>query len=121
MNVIFSQLKQKDVINLNDGKNLGRICDITFTFPEGDVTGFTATGCKGFRFSKQEVSLPFSAVVKVGEDAVLVKVGKEREKDCPPPPPSGKRPVRCPPPPQNCPPPQGHVCPPDRRSLDEYE
>ena len=69
MEFTFSALKQKDVINLIDGKHLGRVCDITFSFPENNVLGFTVTGCKGFRFSKQEVFLPIKSVVKIGTDA----------------------------------------------------
>lgn len=110
MEVIFSELKQKEVINVADGKNMGKVCDITFTFPEGKVTGLTVTGCRGFKFTKQEIFLPLKSVVKIGEDAVLVSLSE----NSPPPPPPGKG--------QNCPPP----CPPpppphSRRSLDEYE
>lgn len=130
MEVNFSELKQKDVINLVDGKHLGRVCNISFTFPESKILGFTVTGCKGFKFSRQEIFLPIKTVVKIGEDAVLVNLCKE-EKDCPPP---KKAPNKreCPPqynpppcPPKNSPP----DCPPyysdnysqNRRSLDEYE
>ncbi|MCI8820666.1 MAG: hypothetical protein HFK02_04605 [Clostridia bacterium] len=109
MEFTFSQLKQKDVINLSDGKNLGRVCDITVTFPENGFTGITVTGCKGFRFSKQELFIPVKNVVKVGEDAVLVKLSDGKpQPDCPP-----KHPPKCPP--DHCPPPR------DRRSYDEYE
>ncbi len=119
MEINFTELKQKDVINISDGKHLGRVCDMTFSFPENKVLGFTVTGCKGFKFSKQEVFLPVSCVVKIGKDAVLVKFGQDeappeknknerQPKRCPPP---------CPPPCPPCPPP----CPPDRRSYDEYE
>lgn len=109
MELTFSELKQKDVINVIDGKHLGKVCDISFTFPKGDLLGFTVTGCKGFRFSKQEIFLPLKSVVKIGQDAVLVKFGKEE----PPP----QEPPRCPPPnsPSNCPPPK------NRRNYDEYE
>ena len=46
----FSDLKQKEVINLTDGKHLGKVCDLSFTFPENNVLGFYVTFCKGFRF-----------------------------------------------------------------------
>lgn len=121
MEVNFSSLKQKDVINLHDGKNMGKVCDLSFTFPENNVQGFTVTGCRGFRFSKQEVFIPIKNVVKIGKDAVLVKVGGNDGKhdSVPPPRPPGQD---CPPPcpPGNCPP----HCPPqkpNRRSYDEYE
>lgn len=109
MDVIFSELKQKEVINVADGKHLGKVCDISFTFPEGKVLGFSVTGCKGFKFTKQEIFLPLKCIVKIGEDAVLVSFS---ENPTPPPPP-------------NCPPNKGQpYCPPppqSRRSLDEYE
>lgn len=119
MEVTFSDLKRKDVINLNDGRNLGRVYDLSFSFPEADVLGFTVTGCKGFRFSKQEIFLPVSSVVKIGDDAVLVKFGKEEKPDRPPKPPKPPGCDDCPPPypPQPCPPPFHG----DRRSYDEYE
>lgn len=135
MEVSFTELKQKEVINLVDGAHLGRVCNVTFTFPENKVQGFTVTGCRGFKFSRQEVFIPIKSVVKIGQDAVLVKFGKE-EPECPPPkagrcPPPKCPPNNCPPnnyPPNNCPPSdyQANNCPPNmpqlgRRSLDEYE
>lgn len=112
MEFTFTQLKQKDVINLADGKNLGRVCDITVSFPENNVLGITVTGCRGFRLSKQEVFIPIKQVVKIGEDSVLVR--QEQRPPCPPPAP----PNNCPP---KHPPAQPNNCPPDRRSYDEYE
>ncbi len=124
MEQTFSDLKKKDVINLTDGKNLGRVCDITFTFPENNVCGFTVTGCKGFRFSRQEMFIPVSSVTKIGQDAVLVKLGKEGKPE--PRPPRGEG--ACPPnfcPPDSCPPWNGGNPPPrppqPRRRYDEYE
>ncbi len=124
MEVSFSSLKQKDVINLTDGRHMGKVCDISFTFPENNVLGFTVTGCKGFKFSKQEVFIPIKQVTKIGKDAVLVKFGEEKndcppkggpKRDCPSPcPPNNCPPFNCPP--DDCPPPK-----PNRRSYDEYE
>ena len=113
MEFTFTQLKQKDVVSVIDGKNLGRVCDITLSFPENNLLGLTVTGCRGFHFSKQDMFIPIRQVVKIGEDTVLVKM--EQRDDCSPPPPP-KRPPKCPP--NNCPP---NPCPPDRRSYDEYE
>lgn len=109
----FSDLKQKSVINLSDGKNLGKVCDITVTFPENDFKGIVVTGCKGFRFSRQEQFISVKQIEKIGEDAILVKLsGGENP---PHKPPQNCKPS-CPPPPPPCPP-----CRPDRRSLDDYE
>ncbi len=135
MQVKFSELKQKDVINVIDGRNLGRVCDITFNFPENEVCGITVTGCKGFRFSRQDIFLPMNCVQKIGKDAVLVKL--ENGGPQPPNPPRPPKKIsNCPPAPNNCCPPHGYNggyaqgenyssppngFPQNRRSLDEYE
>lgn len=105
MEVNFSELKKKEVINLTDGKHLGRVCNVAFSFPEGKVSGFTVTGSKGFKFTKAEVFLPLKCVNKIGEDAVLVTLNKPAPPQ--PPPANGFPQTYCPPQP--------------RRSLDEYE
>lgn len=108
-----------DVVSVTDGKNFGKVCDLSFFFPENKLKGFFVTGCKGFRLGRSEVFVPVSDVVKIGEDVILIRTGERKKPpkdDC----------DRCPPPQQNfCPPPNG-CCPPagkrdDRRSFDEYE
>lgn len=111
-----------DVVSINDGKNLGKVCDLAFFFPENKIKGFFVTGSRGFKFSKSDIFVPISEVTKIGEDVILVKLGSSQKPkpDCPPPPPP-QRP--CPPPPRPCPPP----CPPPphsqngRRNYDDYE
>lgn len=118
MEVVYSGLRQKEVINLADGKHLGKVCDLKFTFPEGNVLGVSVTGCKGFKLTKQEIFIPLKCISKIGEDAVLVNLGDAQQ-----PPPKPSKPQPCPP--QFCPPPPPQFCPPpppqSRRSLDEYE
>ncbi len=95
-----------DVVSVSDGKNLGRVCDMAFYFPEGKIKGFYVTGSKGFKFTKSDVFIPVCDVVKIGEDVVLVKLGQSKPPkgdNCPPPQPP------CPPPfPPDCPPPDCH-------------
>ena len=52
MELSFSELKRKDVINTADGKKLGRICDIVFCYPENKILGFVVP-C-GSLFKKEE-------------------------------------------------------------------
>ena len=39
MEFTFNELRQMDVVSVSDGKNLGRVCDIAFEFPEGKLRG----------------------------------------------------------------------------------
>lgn len=120
MEFSFHQLKQKDVINITDGKNLGKVCDISISFPECNFLGITVPGCKGFKWTNKRETFVFAKqIVQIGEDAILVKT----EPDAPPcPPPKDK----CPPlpcPPRPCPPREAR--PPfennNRRDYGEYE
>ena len=74
METSFSELHSKEVVNLTDGKRLGRVCDVVFTFPEGRVQGIVVPGGRGFRWGKQDVYIDLKCVTKVGVDVVLVEL-----------------------------------------------
>ncbi len=68
----YCQLKQKEVVNVKDGKKLGRVCDVVFTFPEGKTLGIVVPGGKGF--FRPNLFIDLCSIVKIGEDAILVEV-----------------------------------------------
>ena len=107
MDTSYRELKCKDVVNVTDGRNLGRTCDIVFSFPEGKVYGIVVPGKRGFRFFKNnDLFISLKNVVKIGADVVLVDLKGLR----PDRPGGGKRP--------------GGFCPPQgggRRDFGEYE
>lgn len=107
-----------DVVSVNEGKNLGKVYDIAFFYPENKIKGFFVTGSRGFHFSKSDMFVPIKQVVKIGEDVVLVNDG---EKPLPPQPNQPLFPPPCPPPQGGCPP--KPPCPPPdpRRSFEDYE
>lgn len=116
METSFLELKQKEVVNLCDGKRLGRVCDVVFTYPEGRVQGIVVPGSKGFRWGKADLFIELKHIAKIGIDVVLVDI-----KSAPKP---EKRKGKwgddryCPPKdePPRCPPPHG-----DRRDYGDYE
>jgi len=78
MDVLFSEIKKKDVIDVCTGKRLGKIKDLTFTFPEGRVKSFTVSG--GMFCGTDEQVIKLADVERIGDDAVLVSTGKKSEK-----------------------------------------
>ena len=113
MELTYNQLKKRDVINIVDGRCLGRIVDLKLRFPEGVLQGIFVPGRrKSFLscvFDKSTIYIDESRIIKIGGDVILVNLSVERNDDkpkienckkpCPP----------CPPPPcVPCPPP----CPP---------
>ena len=93
METSFSELNSKEVVNLADGKRLGRVCDVVFTYQEGRVQGIVAPGGK------------------VGIDVVLVEV-----RSAPKPEKRGKWGSGS----RECAPP-AQCAPNDRRDYGEYE
>lgn len=72
-----SELRDKDVIDVNTGKKLGNMIDIEVNLEEGKVEGFILPGeSKGFRlFSKDvDIYIPWKSVKKIGADVILVSI-----------------------------------------------
>ena len=55
METSYRELKCKYVVNVTDGKNLGKTCDIVFTFPEGRVIGIAVPGKSGIRLFRRRL------------------------------------------------------------------
>ncbi len=109
MEVSYQELRQKEVINLCDGKRLGKVCDVVFTYPEGRVQGLVVPGGRGFRIGRADTFIDLRNVTKIGVDVILVdihtapKPEKKRGKDYCPSPEPPPRPLA------------------DRRDYGEYE
>ena len=131
MEISYTYLRSKEVVNLMDGKRLGRVCDVVFRYPENVFLGIVVPGNKGFSFKKGDVFIDVKCISCIGEDVILVRAeglrraGKNRGK-APQGAPSARQGVPCMPgegtpggfaPPLYPPAPRGD----GRRSFDEYE
>lgn len=70
----ISELQSKDIVNIDDGQNLGRIIDIEIN-EEGQILNFIVEKKKLLRsFSRSsDTSISFANVIRIGEDVILVK------------------------------------------------
>jgi len=70
----FCELRAKEVVNVLDGRRLGRITDIVFSCSHhGEVKGIVVPFCRRFFFGRgQEVFVPWQCIKKIGEDVILV-------------------------------------------------
>ena len=78
MELTFSELRAKEVINTQDGRKLGRVCDISLCYPENKWIGIVVPGGKGFG-KKNNLFIELKNIVKIGEDVILVNVGMPRK------------------------------------------
>ena len=76
VDVSFCELRTKMVINVVDGKALGRIADIVFSRENAKVIGVVVPGDKNFRLwgYKNELFVPYDNILRIGLDAVLVEL-----------------------------------------------
>ena len=73
--VSFCELRTKMVINVVDGKALGRIVDIVFLRENAKVIGVVVPGDKNFHlWGKHELFVPYDNILRIGIDAVLVEL-----------------------------------------------
>ena len=77
MEISFTQLRTKEVINTQDGRRLGRVSDVVLCYPENKWIGLVVPGGRGFS-RRQELFLELKQIVKIGEDVILVNVGFPR-------------------------------------------
>lgn len=80
----ISDLRARDVVNILDGKKLGNIIDIDLDLQNGKVMGLVLPGFSR-KFSifsrREEVTVPWSKIVRIGKDVILVEVPVAREMD----------------------------------------
>ncbi len=73
--VRVSELKNRDVVNVNDGKRLGFISDLVLDVSKGAVKAIIIPQMSRFWFfggGKEEHVIPWEKIVRVGVDIILV-------------------------------------------------
>lgn len=81
MEVSYSALKNKEVVNVTDGKKLGHIIDILFDNTSGEVKGVVVPGDKRLFRKTDDVFIPLARVKKIGDDVILVYLQNARDCD----------------------------------------
>lgn len=72
----ISELQSKDIVNVSDGKNIGRIIDIDID-DDGSINYLIVESkkfVKRISLSNSEISIKMTEIVKIGKDVILVKL-----------------------------------------------
>lgn len=74
MRCCIADLRDKEVVNICDGKMLGYVCDVEIDLNTGHLCSIIVPGeSKGFGFSRGgEIIIPWDKIEKIGEDTILV-------------------------------------------------
>lgn len=72
------KLKNKEVINIGDGRSIGFVCDIEVDLDRGVIDGIVIPGSRGFMgfFHRDEgdMIVKWDRVRTVGDDVILVEL-----------------------------------------------
>ena len=69
----LSDLQNKDIINMNDGKLIGSIIDVLIN-ADGSMNSLIVERGKFFKLSHGEIEIKWGQVKKIGEDVILVSI-----------------------------------------------
>lgn len=76
------ELRQKEVININDGSRFGYIDDIILDIEQGNIIKLVVPiSNKTFNFfgKEQEIQIPWAAIRQIGEDLILVDFNTNKD------------------------------------------
>lgn len=75
----ISEFQIKDVVNISDGKRLGQIGDIEINLTTGKIEAIVISKSGrvlGLFGKDDDVVIPWSNIIKIGEDVILVRTNK---------------------------------------------
>ncbi len=77
------ELCEREVVNITNGQNLGRVDDLSFDPQTAGITGIVLYGrlrLFGLLGREEDVTIPWREIEKIGEDVLLVRAGPEIKK-----------------------------------------
>ncbi len=67
----LSELQQKEIVNIVNGKRVGMIIDVIVD-DKGNINNLVLEEKRGHKFSREEYNVSWSQIVKIGDDIILV-------------------------------------------------
>ncbi len=75
--MLFSDFKNKDVINIRGCKKLGKVCDLEFDECKGCICKIVVPGGNrllGFLRCEPDIVIPYCDIRQIGPDIILVDI-----------------------------------------------
>ncbi len=70
----MSDLQNKDIINMMDGKKIGNIIDAKFNVSTGNIEKLIIEPSKSlFSIKNNSIEIDFNKIKKIGEDVILIE------------------------------------------------
>lgn len=76
----LSDLQNKDIVNMIDGRKIGNIIDAQFNINSGVIEKLFIEPTKSlFSLKNSELEIRFSEIKKIGEDVILIEYLDKRQ------------------------------------------
>jgi len=73
----LSELQKKDIVNIKDGRKIGKIVDVEFDVSSGYMIHFViekAHFVRSLFSSTEELTIKFTQIKKLGKDVILIDI-----------------------------------------------
>ncbi|MDD3831256.1 MAG: YlmC/YmxH family sporulation protein [Clostridia bacterium] len=72
MDITYNELRSKEVINIVDGRRLGRVCDLVISGTNCSVLGIVVPSERRIFKGKDDLFISFRQIKRIGDDCILV-------------------------------------------------
>lgn len=74
MEISYTELRSKEVVNTLDGARMGRIIDVIFESSGNNVLGLVVPGVRKWFKQSEDIFIPWGNISKIGNDVILVTI-----------------------------------------------
>ena len=67
----LSELQQKEIVNISNGKRIGIIVDVIVD-EQGYIKNLILEEKRGRKFSREEYTVSWNQIIKIGDDIILI-------------------------------------------------
>lgn len=72
MEVSYTELRSKEVVNVNNGARMGKIVDLIIDSNGKNVLGLVVPGIRKLFRASEDIFIPWRNINKIGDDVILV-------------------------------------------------
>lgn len=79
--MLFSEMQEKDIINLTDGNKIGKLKDLDINIENGKIISVnivTNSRLRSFFSGEDIVTIPWENIVKFGSEVIIVNYRIEK-------------------------------------------
>lgn len=74
MEISYTELRSKEVVNVNSGARMGKIIDMIIDSNGKNVLGVVVPGVRRIFRASEDIFIPWCNITKIGSDVILVAI-----------------------------------------------